>query len=81
MIGGRFMATKVDTANAPQPASISRMTGLFQSRVLPINPSSITGDYKRIRMSSKVANDPVSSETSSAAEQGEEKIEKKDEIW
>jgi len=33
MIGGRFKATKVDSASAPQITTASRLTGLFQNRV------------------------------------------------
>lgn len=43
MIGGRFVASKVNATSAPQVASAPKLTGLFHSRVAQIGqPSDAT---------------------------------------
>jgi len=43
MIGGRFLATKLSPASAPQVATAPKLTGLFHSRVSQITkPSEAT---------------------------------------
>lgn len=43
MIGGRFLATKLSPASAPQVASAPKLTGLFHSRISQITkPSEAT---------------------------------------
>lgn len=46
MIGGRFMATKIEPTSAPTIASSVRMTGLFHSHVSIVQPSDATRAIK-----------------------------------
>ena len=46
MIGGRFMATKIEPSSAPTIASSIRMTGLFHSHVSTAQPADVTRTIK-----------------------------------
>lgn len=71
MIGGRYMATKIDTVAAPQLARATGLAGLFNRQVSAIAKPS-TG-HKPIRATGPSGSEPPLPESSPATEKVEQK--------
>jgi hypothetical protein len=74
MIGGRFMATKIDTVAAPQLARATGLAGLFNRQVSAIaKPSTEHRPIRATGPSGSAAPESTPPESSSATEKVEQK--------